>query len=120
MRPTLIIILLTISSLVHGQVTNFSELWRSEEYRGDRLFNQGLYESAIKSYMNEIEKNKVNARATGKIAESYKILGNYDLSRRYYDILANTGELKSAKHFENYADVLLSSANSEKALEYYA
>lgn len=119
MRQALIIILLTLSSLAQGQVTNFAELWRSQEYRGDRLFSQGLYESAIKSYMKEIEQNKVNASATAKIAESYKILGNYDASRRYYDMLANTGQLESARHFENYADVLLSSANSTKALEYY-
>ena len=119
MRQVIIIILLTISSLAHGQVTNFSELWRSQEYRGDRLFSQGLYESAIKSYMKEIEQNKVNARATAKIAESYKILGDYNASRKYYDILANTGQLESPKNFENYADVLLSSSNSAKALEYY-
>ena len=119
MKKGLIVILLTISSIAHGQLTNFSELWRSQEYRGDRLFSQGLYESAIKSYMKEIEKNRVNASATAKIAESYKILGDFDASRRYYDILANTGQLKSARHFENYADVLLSSANPAKALEYY-
>jgi outer membrane protein OmpA-like peptidoglycan-associated protein/tetratricopeptide (TPR) repeat protein len=119
MRQALTIILLTLSSLAQGQVTNFAELWHSQEYRGDRLFSQGLYESAIKSYMKEIEQNKVNASATAKIAESYKILGNYDASRRYYDMLANTGQLESARHFENYADVLLTSSNSTKALEFY-
>jgi outer membrane protein OmpA-like peptidoglycan-associated protein len=119
MRQGLIIILLTISSLAHGQLTNFSELWRSQEYRGDRLFSQGLYESAIESYKKEIEQNKVNANATARIAESYKILGHYDLSRRYYDILANTGQLDDLKHYENYADVLLSSSKSERAMMYY-
>lgn len=119
MRQSLIIILLTFSSLAHGQVTNFSEIWRSQEYKGDKLFRQGLYESAIESYMKEIEKNKINARATAQIAVSYKILGNYDMSRRYYDILANTGKLETVRHYENYADVLLSSSNSETALTYY-
>ena len=119
MRQGLLIILLTISSVAHGQLTNFSEVWRSQEYKGDKFFSQGLYESAIKSYMKEIEKNKINARATAQIAESYKILGDYDMSRRYYDILANTGKLETLKQYENYGDVLLSSSNSEKALEYY-
>ena len=41
------------------------------------------------------------------------------MSRRYYDILANTGILETLKQYENYGDVLLSSSNSEKALEYY-
>ena len=68
MRQGLLIILLTISSVAHGQLTNFSEVWRSQEYKGDKFFSQGLYESAIKSYMKEIEKNKINARATAASA----------------------------------------------------
>ena len=119
MRQGLIIILLIISSLAHGQLTNFSELWRSQEYRGDRLFSQGLYESAIESYKKEIEENKVNTNATARIAESYKILGQYDISRKYYDILANTGQLDDLEQYENYADVLLSSSKSERAMMYY-
>ena len=119
MRRGIIIILFTLPSLAYGQVTNFAEIWRSQEYIGDKYFSQGLYESAIKSYKKEIEKSNVNPSATARIAESYKILGHYEMSRRYYDILANTGQLNDSKHFENYADVLLSSSNSKRALLYY-
>ena len=119
MRPTLLIILLSFSSLTYSQVTNVAEVWLSEEHKGNSRFDQGLYESAIESYLKEIEKNKVNANATAQIAESYKLIGQYDLSRKYYDVLANTGQLNDTKHFENYADVLLSASDHEKALEYY-
>ncbi|RLD24220.1 MAG: hypothetical protein DRI71_03200 [Bacteroidetes bacterium] len=119
MLRALTIILISFSTVAYGQLTNFKEIWKDHTFKGDELFDHGLYEQAITSYKKELEVKNNNIHATARIAESYKILGQYTVSKGYYDILSHTGKLDSIQHQENYADVLLSSGHLEKALEYY-
>lgn len=119
MSKAFAIILISCSTLAYGQLTNFQEIWKDHSFKGDELFEAGLYEQAIESYKLEIEAKKNSIHATARVAECYKILGKYTLSKGYYDILSRTGRLDSVKDQENYASVLLSSGHPKEALEYY-
>ena len=119
MSKAFAIILISCSTLAYGQLTNFKEIWKDHSFKGDELFEAGLYEEAIEHYKLEIEAKKNSIHATARIAECYKILGKYTLSKGYYDILSRTGRLDSIKDQQNYANVLLSSGHPKEALDYY-
>ena len=107
-----------VAFTAQAQLTNFSELWKEYEFRGDELYNDGLYEAAIEAYQKQLEEYPDDSRVMVRIAESYKHLGNYELAGQYFKSLGRSYQLDN-KYFEDYAEVLLAEGNVEEALEIY-
>ncbi|MEN8248461.1 MAG: OmpA family protein [Bacteroidota bacterium] len=116
-------LLLSISVILYtetlGQLTDFKEVWKDYDYKAESLYNQGLFEAAVAKYQVTLEDNPDDKQALLGIAKCYKVLGKYELSRAHYSVLDAIEGLDSLENIQDYADVLLSSGNVNKALVYY-
>ena len=86
-------------------MTNLKEIWKGAEYKGDQLFTKGLYEEAIIQYKKEDEGDKFSFSATLKIANTYKIIGKYDLAKNYYEIEDALGHLEELTDIDEPGDI---------------
>jgi tetratricopeptide (TPR) repeat protein len=118
MHRALTIVLVFIAFTSEAQLTNFSEIWKGHEFKGDQLYEDGLYEAAIEAYQKQLVDDPNNKNAIIKIAEAYKHLGNYKMAGRYFHTLGRSFQLPD-QYLEEYADVLLAEGNLEEALGVY-
>ena len=73
-----------IPNLVIAQSTNFSGLWEGHYEKANHLLEYKFYNEAIIQYIKEIEGNFFHEDSFLKIANCYRILGNYENSMIYY------------------------------------
>lgn len=118
MRGPILAISFLISLSANAQLTNFSEIWRQYDYKGDQLYEDGLYEAAIEAYQKQLIEDPDNTEAIVRIAESYKQLGNYKMAGHYFHTLGRSFQLDE-QYFEDYADVLLAEGNNAEALTHF-
>ncbi len=105
--------------LLFAQTTNITGLWESHYDKGNQLFDYKFYEEAIIQYKKEIESNFFHEDSFLKIANCYRILGNYDKSRIYYRQVFETYEVDDNIHKFYFAEALLSMEEYEEAEKWY-
>jgi len=113
------IVFIFFPSLVIAQSTNFSGLWGSHYDKANQLFEGRFYEEAIIHYQKEVERYDYHEDSYLKIANCYRILGDYEKSRTYYNIVLKTSEVEEPVHKFYFAEALLSMGEYEEAEIWY-
>jgi tetratricopeptide (TPR) repeat protein len=107
-------LILLFLGLSHGTI--FSQRYSE---KGDRYFENNLFEDAIKYYELEISKGGGGAHseyARKQLAECYRLTGDFAKAEdAYRKILKSKKNRTDAKNFLNYGNALKSSAKFEEA-----
>lgn len=90
--------------------------------KGDRYFDQNLFEEAIPFYEKEVEVGDRDSKdyARKQIAECYRILGEFELAEKTYrKILKKKANQEDPQNYLNYGKSLKSSAKFAEAKEQF-
>ncbi|MBP6732905.1 MAG: PD40 domain-containing protein, partial [Chitinophagales bacterium] len=85
---------------------------------GDKAFAKLKFTKAIKKYAKSLTKDTDTAYLVQKIAEAYRVTGNYSEAEKWYAKIADNPKTSSAVKLA-YADVLRANNNYTAAQKYY-
>lgn len=110
MRYLLVIVLLCCTGVVSAQ---------RNAAKGDRYFNQNLFEEAIKYYELELDKGTdrdAKNHSKKQLAECYRIIGEFEQAEKAYQkVLKKKSNREDPTNFLNYGKSLKASAKFEEA-----
>lgn len=92
-------------------------LGQSPKSKGDKLFNQFAYSSAIPKYEKSAKKNSHSYDLWSNLAESYRINNNYTEAERCYAHLVTLPACTPSQKF-NYAMVLMNNQKYDEAYKW--
>jgi outer membrane protein OmpA-like peptidoglycan-associated protein len=113
-KYTSLLAALLIAACAHGQI---GTLFKNNEEKGDKFFNEFSYGDAIEEYKVAFEKNPTSTIVL-KIAESYRKLNDPTQSSGWY-AKAVAGEVKEPTAYLYYADALSSLQHYDEAKKWY-
>lgn len=99
---------------------NISNLFVSNTYKGDEMFLDLYYDQAVKYYKLALKRNNDNNKLKLKIANSYRLLSDYESSLIWYEqVLNDSSDLGDPIDKYHYAEVLLTSGRTDDAEDWY-
>jgi len=115
-----VILLVTLLVAPAAAQNNIGNLFVRNTYKGDEMFLNLYYDQAITYYKLALRKDENNTNLQLKIAESYRLKGEYPEALNWYDkvLVDHPEEGKPLEHL-NYADALLSAGRYEEARSWY-
>lgn len=113
-KYTSLLVALLIAACAHGQI---GTLFKNNEEKGDKFFDEFSYSEAIEEYKIAFEKNPTTTIVL-KIAESYRKLNDPAQSSGWY-AKAVAGEVKEPTTYLYYADALSTLQHYDEAKKWY-
>jgi len=116
---TLFYIILLSTSSAFSQ-SNISNLFVRNAYKGDEMYLNLYYDQAVKYYKLALKNDRENSKLKLKIADSYRLLSDYESSLQWYaQVLNDSTDVGDPIDKYHYAEVLLTSGRTEDAEGWY-
>jgi len=116
---TWVVILIMLNQSATAQFNSLSGIWGSPLHKARQLYKQQMYEEAIAYYLKDLTEGNYHEEAALGIANSYWMIGDYEMARNNYSIVAGISTFPEPMYKLRYAESLLSTGDLEQARHWY-